>query len=124
MAQHHIFGKQGEEMACEYLLKNGFAILEKNWRHLKAEVDIIATIDKMLVIVEVKTRATADFGAPEESINSNKQRLLCEAANAYLELNQLKNEIRFDIISIISKNNHTELNHIVDAFSPFANEQE
>ena len=59
-------GIAGEEIAVEFLLKNGYHILEKNWRHQHLEIDIIASIDNTLVIVEVKLRANDFFGNPEE----------------------------------------------------------
>jgi putative endonuclease len=122
MAQHHLLGKQGEEMALVFLEEKGFRVIEKNWRYRKAEVDLIATDGQTLVIIEVKTRSTDYFGAPEESINKTKQKLLCEAANAYIELKELKNEVRFDIVSIVTDGNQTRLHHIRDAFYPYSSE--
>ena len=122
MARHHRLGKEGEEQACKYLEKTGYIILEKNWRFQKAEVDLIALADGMLILVEVKTRATDYFGEPEEAVTRNKQRLLCDAANAYLEQHALQHEVRYDIISIVSNNKQTKLRHIKDAFYPFSSE--
>jgi len=122
MAKHIDLGRQGESLALKYLQENGFTILEQNWRHLKAEVDLITVSDGMLVLVEVKTRTNDYFGMPEESINRNKQRMMCDAANAYIELKELKYEVRFDVISIISDGKEVRLNHIKDAFYPFSSE--
>lgn len=122
MANHHILGKKGENLAAAYLSEKGYVILEKNWRHQKAEVDIIATDGGFLVILEVKTRATDYFGDPEEAVTKNKQRLLCEAANAYVQLNDINKEVRFDIVSIISNEQQTKLHHIIDAFYPYSSE--
>ena len=60
-------GIAGEEIAVEFLLKKGYHILEKNWRHQHLEIDIIASIDNTLVVVEVKLRANDFFGNPENS---------------------------------------------------------
>ncbi len=57
MAFHNDLGKKGERIAVDYLIKNGYKILERNWRYLKAEIDIIAKKDNTLAIVEVKTRS-------------------------------------------------------------------
>ena len=58
MAEHNELGKKGEKLAIDFLLKNGYKILETNYRFLKAEVDIIAQKDEVLAVVEVKTRST------------------------------------------------------------------
>ena len=67
-------GNQGEEIARAHLLKHGYTILEKNWRHKHLEIDIIASIDSTLVIVEVKLRASDFFGNPEEFVTKTKQK--------------------------------------------------
>ena len=76
-------GNQGEEIARAHLLKMGYSILEKNWRHKHLEIDIIASINSTLVIVEVKLRANAFFGNPEEFVTSSKQKKLIKAADFY-----------------------------------------
>ena len=122
MAQHNILGKNGEDLAASHLENKGYVILEKNWRYNKAEVDIIASAEGFVVIVEVKTRATDYYGKPEEAVTKNKQRLLCEAANAYVQLKDMDKEVRFDIVSIISNGQQTKLHHIIDAFYPYSSE--
>ena len=72
MAQHNELGKKGEQLAIDYLVKKGYKILDKNWRYLKAEVDIIAKKDSMIVAVEVKTRSSDYFGDPQDFINKKK----------------------------------------------------
>ena len=62
MAQHNQLGKKGEQLAVDYLLKNDYSIIERNFRFDKAEVDIIARKGDSLAIIEVKTRSTIDFG--------------------------------------------------------------
>lgn len=122
MAEHNDLGRKGEALAARFLEKEGCFILEKNWRHGKAEVDLIVMDAGELVLVEIKTRSTDYFGSPEESVTRNKQKLLCEAANAYLELNDLDCEIRFDIISVISNKGEETLHHIRGAFYPYSSE--
>jgi len=58
-------GKKGEELAVEFLRKEGYKILDRNWTFQKAEIDIIAQKESLLAIIEVKTRSSLDFGAPQ-----------------------------------------------------------
>jgi putative endonuclease len=118
MAEIHKTGKQGENIAVRYLRSKGYRILEQNWRYGKNEIDIIAEEGEYLVIVEVKTRHTNEFGEPETFVNRQKQRLLIRAANVYISYKNVQKETRFDIIGILLKNNKAKLKHIVDAFYP------
>lgn len=119
MAQHNDLGKLGEQFAMDYLLQNGYTILEKNWRYLKAEVDVIALKDGILAVVEVKTRSSDYFGAPEDFVNQKKIDLLITAINEYVITQNLEVEVRFDIISLLKKEKSFHLEHIKDAFSDF-----
>jgi len=116
MASHNELGKKGEALAAEYLLRNGYHIKAKNWRYLKAEIDIVAQKEAVLAIVEVKTRSAVDIAAPEDAVNKKKIKLLIAAANEYVVQHDLDVEVRFDIISIHNKGEKYNLNHIKDAF--------
>ena len=118
MAEHIDFGKQGEEIAVNYLIEKGYEILERNWRNRHKEIDIIAKDGKELVIVEVKTRKSNNYGEPDLAVNKQKQRLLIYAANAYIFRNNLDINTRFDIISIVFNNGEPVIDHIEDAFLP------
>jgi len=119
MADHITKGQQGEALAVTFLAEKGYKILETNWRFKRAEVDIIAKDHKILVFIEVKTRATDFFGAPEESINDKKKALLVDAASAYMESINHDWEIRFDYISVIHEDaDNFQLKHFEDAFFP------
>ena len=118
MAEHNDFGKLGEEIAANYLEGKGYEIVERNWRNTHKEIDIIAKDGETLVMVEVKTRQTDEYGNPDIAVTKKKQRLLIAAANAYLFKNQLDVETRFDIISIIFKDGEPVIEHIEDAFLP------
>lgn len=109
-------GKEGELIAIAYLVSQGFAILETNWRAGRAEIDIIAQSGQMLVFLEVKLRSSNQFGAPEMAVNAQKQENLIAAAEAYLELVEDDLEVRFDIISIVNHEKNPEIRHIEDAF--------
>lgn len=117
MAEHISFGKKGEDIAADYLVRKGYAIIERNWRNCHKEIDIMAKDNETLVIVEVKTRRSDMYGSPDEAVNEHKQQLLIAAANAYIEQNNLDCDTRFDIISIIlPKCGEPQIEHIEDAF--------
>ena len=119
MAQHNELGLYGENEAVAYLLKKEYIILERNWRFLKAEVDIIAQIDNWLCIIEVKTRSSTQFGNPESFIDYKKRQLLVAAAHEYVIQKDLDLEVRFDIISVIKRTNNVFLEHFIAAFNSF-----
>ncbi len=116
MAQHNDLGIEGEKIAREYLIQNNYKILETNWRYKKAEIDILAQKDGIIVVVEVKTRSSEHYGKPEIFVNKKKMKLLMEAINRYVEEKNLDNEIRFDIISIIINQYRKDIEHIQDAY--------
>ena len=123
MIEPHELGKLGEELAVNYLIDNGYQILERNWRSGHKEIDIIALKDGVLAIVEVKTRKSDDYGEPEIAVGITKQRMLIWAADAYVRYKNLNVDVRFDIISIVISDTEPEIEHIEDAFictrSPF-----
>jgi putative endonuclease len=111
-------GKWGEELAINYLRKHDFTILEVNWRYKKLEVDIIAENEQKIVFIEVKTRGSDEFGEPETFVSLKKQRFIVEAANNYMIEKNRQEEARFDIVSILVKNNLPVIKHLPDAFYP------
>ena len=118
MADHNTKGIKGEELATLFLRKNGYTVLEVNWRFKNLEADIIAVMEGVMIVAEVKTRATNFYGDPETFVNKQKQRNLIKAANEYIRYKQLDLEVRFDIISVILGKVAEEatINHIQDAF--------
>lgn len=119
MAEHNDLGKLGEEMAVEYLQKQGYAILQTNFVFQKAEIDIIAQKEGILAVVEVKTRSSAEFGLPQEFVKPKKIQLLVKAINEYIIQNDLDVETRFDIISVCKNGGGFEIEHLEDAFFYF-----
>jgi len=121
MAQHLELGRTGEMLAKAHLEKAGYEILDENWTHGKAEVDLIAYKDSVIIFTEVKTRSGNFFGEPEDFVDARKQRMLVKAADEYIYLMNHQGEVRFDIIAILfdKQKNHT-LKHIEDAFWPSA----
>ena len=119
MAKHNELGELGEDLAVEELEKNGYEIVERNWRYKKAEIDIIARKNEVLAIVEVKTRSSDYFGDPQDFVNSKKIKMLVEAVNEYVNSKDLEVEVRFDIIAIIINQNKLTIEHLEDAFFHF-----
>ncbi len=116
MATHNETGKQGEALAAEYLLKNGYEILEQNYRYKRYEIDIIAQKGIFLVFVEVKTKTNLSYGMPADEVSAKKAAQVAEAADEYVYQKQWKREIRFDIVAVIIDGNSYKLEHIEDAF--------
>jgi len=117
-ADHIEVGRKGEELAAEFLRQKSYRILERNWRHSRCEVDIIASNGDGLVIVEVKSRTSDEFGTPEESVDADKRDMLIAAANAYSEQTGADVPLRFDIIAVDLSDKRPEIVHFEDAFYP------
>src|SRR5690554_7275187 len=112
MASHNELGKIGEEIAVQYLLKNGYKILCRNFYFEKAEIDIIAQKEEdTVVIVEVKTRNSDFFGDPQSFVTPKKIQRLVKAANEYIISNDLDVEARFDIIAVLKNKTQESLEH-------------
>jgi putative endonuclease len=119
MAAHNELGKFGEDLAIDYLKKNGYTILDTNWTFQKAEIDIIAKKENTLAIVEVKTRSSLEFGLPQDFVKPKKIQLLVKAVDAYVNMKDLDLEVRFDIIAIHKDNKSFAIEHLIDAFFHF-----
>ena len=110
-------GQKGEELATNFLEKKGYKILDTNFISGKYEIDLICEFQNKLVFVEVKTRHNAKV-EPEFAVNKSKQQHIARAAEGYMRLKKLNQEIRFDIIAINHGNGQTEIIHFEDAFYP------
>lgn len=118
MAQHNKLGKQGEDLASDFLSDNGYTIIERNWIGERHEIDIVASCEDFLLFVEVKTRSSERWGNPETAVSEAKIKRLVAAADHYLKTKETNLQIRFDVISIIFNKKQTEIIHIEDAFFP------
>jgi putative endonuclease len=119
MAQHLDLGRKGESLAKAHLENAGYEILDENWTHDRAEIDLIAYKDGVIIFTEVKTRTGNYFGEPEDFVDARKQKLLIKAADQYIYLMNHQGEVRFDIIAILfDKQANYTLKHIEDAFWP------
>jgi len=110
-------GKQGEGVAVEFLKKQGYRVVERNYRTRKGEIDVVCEHSGCIIFVEVKTRRSLAFGHPEEAVDERKQRRMAQIAVDYLTENSLwgKVDCRFDVVAIF-EDNPRSLKHIVDAF--------
>jgi putative endonuclease len=100
MASHNETGKESEDKAVSWLTENGFTVLHRNWRHLYYELDIVATREKYLCFIEVKSRTGDYFGFPETAVTKRKFRNLRRAADQYLYLNPGYSWIQFHVLAI------------------------
>lgn len=107
-------GTSYEIKAEEYLLQNGYKILERNFRNRSGEIDIIAKDGEYFCFIEVKYRTTNDFGNPFEAVDYRKQNQIRKVANYYFMKNKLSEwtPCRFDVIGFVGE----EMMHIENAF--------
>ena len=111
------FGKTGEQMTARFLTDKGYVILEHNYRRGHLEIDLIALDGDELVIVEVKSRAYDTILQPEEAVDHKKRLALIRLANEYVKSNNRKENVRFDIVSIVSKEGGAEIKHLKNAYN-------
>lgn len=110
-------GKIGEERACNYLLKECYLILSRNFNTTHGEIDIIARDKEEYVFIEVKTRMSKKFGKPAEAVNKEKIKHIIRASKFYIYVNHLENKyIRYDIIEVYLGEKNYLINHIKNAF--------
>ena len=113
-------GRRGEDLAHRFLRREGFTIVARNYRPRTGagEIDLIAWEKDQLVFVEVKTRATSEFGMPEEAVDTEKQVYLARAARDYSRRASVDwGAVRFDIVSILLTE-PPAIRLIRDAFRP------
>lgn len=124
MAEHNDLGKWGEQYVEAFLRRKGYVILERDWRHGRSlcDIDLICkTADETtIVFVEVKTRSADDITLPEDAVTLNKMRRLGHSADNYVKMNNITEDLRFDIVALVGNSNdeQPQINHIEDAFNP------
>lgn len=107
-------GKWGENLACQYLEKNNYTIIERNFCCRQGEIDIIAKDDtkEELIFIEVKTRSNFKYGNPADAVDKQKQKHMTKAIEYYIYKNKIKNiPIRIDIVEVYIVQN-CKINHI------------
>lgn len=119
MGKHNEFGKEGEEIATNFLVEKGYRIREKNYRYRKAEIDIIAQKDDVLAVVEVRARSNDRIMPIADTVNPKKIQLLIKGANHYVTSRGLDVEVRFDIITVLKNETDFKIEHLESAFYHF-----
>jgi putative endonuclease len=116
MGLTQIIGADGEKLAEEWLEREGFMVVARNWRSGKYELDIVAHRRGKIHFVEVKTRAEKSWITPEEAMNPTKQRAFRHAVQAWLAQNYTDLEPQMDLIAIeTSSDGAAELRYIPEA---------
>ncbi len=95
-----LIGQQGEMLAAKYFEENGYQILYKNWRQQHWEIDIIASKNNTLHIIEVKTASNNRFGYPDDNVSQMKINYLINAAEIFLFQQPQWEQIQFDVLAI------------------------
>ena len=127
--EKQLLGKLGEDIAADYLEKNGYRIVRRNQRFGKNELDIVCEDDDFIVFVEVKTRSclypeSGDFGIPSRAVDEGKRRNTVKASRDYLAQNYINKQPRIDVIEVYMLEQKSEfktptvlkVNHIRNAF--------
>lgn len=115
-------GSYGEILSINYLIKNGYFILDKNYRNRLGEIDIVCKKNDILVFIEVKSRYTNTYGSPMESVTYYKQKQIIKISKLYIMLKKYTNiNIRYDVIEVVfnNKNQLFNINHVLDAFRTY-----
>ena len=111
------FGKRSENLAVWYLKKNGYKIMEQNYRTQLGEIDIIAKKKKTIVFVEVKSRKSIRYGNPKWAVTPQKQRKISMVALQYLKsIRQTDARARFDVVAITSNRDEPQIEIVKNAF--------
>jgi putative endonuclease len=119
MGKHNEFGKEGEQLATDLLIKKGYTIKYNNYRYLKSEIDIIAQKENILAVVEVRARSNDQIIPIADTITKKKIKLIVMGANHYVTENDLDVEVRFDVITILKNRFKFEIEHLESAFFHF-----
>ncbi len=113
-------GNKGETLAARYFKSTGYEIIARNFRHGRAEIDLIVRKDDWVLFVEVKTRQSTDFGEPEEFVLPGQVSRIYDAAEEWIFSTDWKGHIRFDIVSVKLSDDpegEPEIEHLEDAIN-------
>lgn len=113
-----LLGDKGEEIAASYLKKEGYRIVDRNYRTSRGEIDVVAYDNDKLVFIEVKTRRTREYGEGQWAIDARKQRQMIKVALTYMVHKKVIGiSYRFDTIIVEDcRNNEFKIVLIKDAF--------
>lgn len=113
-------GNKGETLAARYFKSKGYEIIARNFRHGRAEIDLIVRRDDWVLFVEVKTRQSTDFGEPEDFVLAGQVNRIYDAAEEWIFSTDWKGHIRFDIVSVKlgpNSGDDAEIEHLEDAIN-------
>jgi putative endonuclease len=115
-------GQQGEQLAAQFLQRQGYRIAQQNYRCRSGEIDIVAWDDATLVFVEVKMKGQTAFGTPQAMVHTSKQKKIVHVAMTYVQQHHLQDtNIRFDVVAILAlPGTQPDVTHVRDAFTPSA----
>ena len=116
MTEKKKIGDKGEDDTVNFLLANGYEVLQRNYRFGRGEIDIIAHKENVMVFIEVKTRKNNKYGYPESFVDETQQERIHWAAEEYIRQSGWQGSIRFDIVAIMRNNDEPQLDHFEDAF--------
>jgi putative endonuclease len=117
MGNNKIIGDKGEALAIQFFEERAYTILEKNWRHSRYELDLIASKNNTLHIIEVKTRTSTFFGAPHEGVTDKKFEKILKGAEAYLYEHPQWTKVQYDVLAIfLPKNGVAQFELLEDFF--------
>ncbi|WP_332024158.1 YraN family protein [Kaistella sp.] len=120
MAEHNDFGNLAEDLAVEYLEKKNYRIIARNFRYQKAEIDIVAEFNGIIVVTEVKARSYNTVIEPQEAVTKKKIKSIVMCSDFFMMENTIDKEVRFDIITVLpDEKGVLQINHIEDAFQSF-----
>lgn len=120
MAEHNDFGNLAEDLAVEYLEKKNYRIIARNFRYQKAEIDIVAEFDDLIVVTEVKARSYNTLIEPQEAVTKKKIKSIVMCTDFFMQDRTIDKEVRFDIITVLpDEKGVLQINHIEDAFQSF-----
>jgi putative endonuclease len=110
-------GRAGEDAAATFYARNGFTIVERNWRCSAGEIDLILRRGSLIVFCEVKTRSRVDRGLPSEAVDWRKQARLRRLAGRWLtERRPRARVLRFDVVAVEGDSSVLRITHLPDAF--------
>jgi putative endonuclease len=120
-AERQTMGIRGERVAAKWLSIHGWEIAERRFRNGRRDIDLVATrseqVGRTVAFVEVKTRASADFGGPVSAVNWRKQRELCRSAKVWMSRFEKPGDtFRFDVIGVILGQENVRVQHVENAF--------
>lgn len=126
MASTAATGRQGEDAAAAFLEAKGIRILDRNYRFLREEVDLVGFEPTpqgdggVIVFVEVKARRGTGYGAPEAAVDEAKQKAIMRVAEAYLhERRLMPSPVRFDVVAVLFRGDEVQIEHFENAFGYF-----